>query len=159
MKILRKRAIAVLIDSFFVASVLVLLQELLNYLNVNIGNWDVLIVLLFFIRDFIFRNASIGKKILGLKVYDKNWRAPGFLTLFKRSIVISTVGFVLLWKAKFVDGCVINFFDYEQDKFGTRVVDKKNYNRLKAEAEGKEGDFSKNMTELYNFYLKSEYMK
>ena len=159
MKVLKKRVVAVLIDSFILISVLVLLQELLSIYKINIGNWDFLIVFLFFIRDFVFRNASIGKKILGLRIYYNNWKVPNFRLLLKRSIIVSTVGYVLLWKAKFVDGCVINFFDYERDKLGTRVIDKKIYNELKAEAESKEGDFSKNMTELYNSYLRNTYIK
>ena len=159
MKILKKRAIAALIDSFIVGSILVIFDELFDLLNVNIGNWDILIVMLLFARDFIFRNASIGKKLLGLIIYDNNWNAPSFLLLFKRSFLISTVGYVLLLKAKFVEGSVINFFHYEREKIGTSVIDKKIYNDLKSQAESKEGDFNKNMTDLYNAYLRSLYIK
>ena len=159
MKILKKRAIALIIDSFWFAPYMVLVLELLKFLNVPLGSWVVLLFLPLFARDIVFRNASIGKKIMGIRIYDNDWKAPGFFVLLKRSFFVITVGYVLLWKAKFVDGEVINFFDFEREKLGTRVVDKKVYANLKEEAEQLEGDFKKNMTELYNAYLRNTYMK
>ena len=62
-------------------------------------------------------------------------------------------------KSKFVDGGVISLFDWERDTLGTRVIDKRVYKELESIAKNRNGDFAKNMTELYNEYLRSLYLK
>jgi hypothetical protein len=157
MKIIKKRALAALIDSFIMGTFFVIFQELTKLFEFSIGNWDLLLLIPFFCRDFTFRNASIGKKILGIAVYDEKWKYPSLKKIFVRSIVISTAGYVIFFKFKFIDGNLIQFLDWERDKLGTRVVDKKVFKRLSQESESYGGDFSKNMTELYHEYLRNLY--
>ena len=157
MKIIKKRALAALIDSFIMGTFFVIFQELTKLFDFSIGNWDLLLLIPFFCRDFTFRNASIGKKILGIAVYDEKWKYPSLKKIFVRSIVISTAGYVIFFKFKFIDGNLIQFLDWERDKLGTRVVDKKVFKRLSQESESYGGDFSKNMTELYHEYLRNLY--
>lgn len=157
MKIVKKRALAALIDSFIMGTFFVIFQELTKLFEFSIGNWDLLLLIPFFCRDFTFRNASIGKKILGIAIYDEKWQYPSLKKIFVRSIVISTAGYVIFFKFKFIDGNLIQFLDWERDKLGTRVVDKKVFKRLSQESESYGGDFSKNMTELYHEYLRNLY--
>lgn len=157
MKIIKKRALAILIDSFIMGTFFVIFQELTKLFEFSIGNWDLLLLIPFFCRDFTFRNASIGKKILGIAVYDEKWKYPSLKKIFVRSIVISTAGYVIFFKFKFIDGNLIQFLDWERDKLGTRVVDKKVFKILSQESESYGGDFSKNMTELYHEYLRNLY--
>ena len=157
MKIIKKRALAILIDSFIMGTFFVIFQELTKLFEFSIGNWDLLLLIPFFCRDFTFRNASIGKKILGIAVYDEKWQYPSLKKIFVRSIVISTVGYVIFFKFKFIDGNIIQFLDWERDKLGARVIDKKVFRRLSQEAENQGGDFRKNMTELYHEYLRNLY--
>lgn len=159
MKIFKKRAMAVLIDGFVLGLILVFCQQLLNKYWRYLGNWDLLLIFPFFLRDFVFRNASLGKKILGLAVYDNNWQPPKLSVLVKRSFLTATIGYALFWKAKFFDGNLISVFDWERERLGTRVIDKKVFRELEGIARNKEGDFSKNMTELYNEYLRGVYLK
>ena len=125
----------------------------------NLENFDFLIIVIFLSsRDLIFRNASIGKKILGIAVYDNDWQPPRFHVLLKRSFLTGTVGFILWWKLKFIDGDIITLFDIERDKLGTRVIDRKIYKELEITAKNMEGDFAQNMNELYNAYLRDLYL-
>ncbi len=159
MKILKKRGLAYFFDAFIVAFIIVGIQSFANYLFDGKVQIQIPLIILFFIRDYLFKNASLGKKIFGLRIYTTKWEKPDFLLLLKRSFFISTMGYVILHKAKFVDGNTIAFFDYEREYFGTFVIDKKIYRKLKSEAESLEGDFAQNMTELYNRYLRSLYIK
>ena len=159
MKVLKKRGLAYFFDFIFVMFIAVGIQSLANYLFDGKVQIQIPLIILFFIRDYLFKNASLGKIIFGLRIYTTKWEKPDFLLLLKRSFFVSTIGYVVLRKAKFVDGNMIAFFDYERDYFGTFVIDKKIYQKLKVEAESMTGDFAQNMTELYNRYLRSIYIK
>ena len=160
MKILKKRIIAFVIDMFTITFIVVAIYESIkNYFIIP----DILVIVFifvpFFIRDVFFRNASLGKKILGIAVYDEEWKAPKLLLLVKRSAVLTFIGCFMIYKAKFVDGSYISLFDYERDHFKTQVVDKKVLEKLKVQAKGEDGDFNKNLTRLYKEYLMDIYMK
>ena len=154
MKVFRKRAVALLIDSFLLGALLVLTQELLNW-----GDWDILLIILFFFKDCVFKNASIGKKLMGLSIYNSDWKAPSIKVLFKRGALMLTVGYLLTWKALAVGESLISVFDFERERLGTQVIDKRVYSELAQQAKQRDGDFSKNMTELYNSYLRDLYIK
>ena len=160
MKVLKKRFFAMLIDSLIMAVILLVLSKF-GFIKEDARRIDYLWLLIVFpSRDIIFRNASIGKKLLGLRVYDTNWLAPNLIVLYKRSIATMTLSSGVAHKSKLIgDGNLISVFDFERDKLGTFVIDKNVYAKLKAEAETMNGDFCKNMTDLYNTYLRSIYMK
>ena len=160
MKILKKRILAFFIDNIIVGLALALAIEILKRFDIGIEKLAFLLAaFLLIFRDFIFRNASIGKKFLGLRVYDGNWEKPKASILLKRCFFSSFVGTFILFKAKFFDENSLMFFNYEKEKLNARVIDKKVYNNLKKTAELKEGTFSQNMTELYDEYLKKNYDK
>ena len=160
MKILKKRMLAFLIDNFIVGSTLALVIELLKQIDIGREKLTFLLaVFMLVFRDFVFCTASIGKKLLGLRVYDVNWEKPKTSILLKRCFLSTFVGAYILFKAKFFGENALMFFDYEKEKFSARVVDKKVYNNLKKASELKEGTFSQNMTQLYDEYLKKNYDK
>ena len=160
MKIFKKRAIAILIDSFMYTPVLVMCDKLLELLGIdNIGSWGLLLIIPFLFKDLIFRNASIGKKIMGIVIYDNDWKSPSIKKMLKRSALMYTIGYVLLFKHKFVDGQIIHIFDWERNVLGTRVIDKKVFKELEFIAKNQDQDFSQSMTELYNKYLRDLYFR
>ena len=158
MKIMKKRVIAYAIDTFIIGLLLAI-----GRLNIQILNNNtliaILILLLVSLKDIVFKNASIGKLILGIKIYNIDWTIPTTLTLMKRSLLTSFVGGLIYYKAKTIDGNLITVTDWERDHLKTTVIDKKVYERLKAEAVSLGGDWRQNMTELYKNYLMSLYLK
>lgn len=160
MKIFKKRGIAILIDSFLYAPILVMCDKLLELLGFdNIGSWGLLLMIPFLFKDLIFRNASIGKKIMGIVIYDNNWKSPSIPKMLKRSILMYTVGYCLFFKYKFIDGKIISLFDWEKNVLETRVIDKKVFKKLEAIVKNQGGEYAKNMNELYNQYLRELYLK
>lgn len=162
MKILKKRAFALIIDSFvfafFAVPILELLPEWVNQLG---GIVYIPVFIPFFCRDIVFRNASIGKKIMGIAVYDKNWHAPKFRTLIFRSFLTSTVVYVMAYKAKFIDGNMMSVIDWEREHIKTMVIDKNILTEIKQsfiEENGKELDADQ-ITKKYNAYLRDIYLK
>ena len=158
MKILKKRAFALLIDSFIFGSIIAIIQLVVPDLLKGRGLLLILLFIPLFFRDIVFRNASIGKKLLGISIYNDNWEKPDMLHLARRSFFSLTFLYVMTFKCKFTDGEYISIFDLEREKLKTRVIDNNVYNELKAKAEGANGDYAKNMTELYNEYLRGLYL-
>lgn len=159
MKILKKRILAFLIDALIFGLFFSFCQEALNMWFSQSIYWSLLLFLVYFVKDFAFRNASIGKKIVGIAIYSDNWEPPDFIVLFKRTVLMLTVGFFLFWRAKFIDGTIITFFDWERDVLKTRVIDKKVLKKLQQETESESENYCANMTRLYNEYLKNFYLK
>lgn len=138
MKTLKKRISALYIDSFIIGSVFVLL------FGANVPPWFVIItleigifkfglpsigmlciILALMFKDFVFKNASIGKKMMGLIILDKAFDVPSAKTMIKRGALMYTWGFVMFAYCKVVSD--MRFEDWELDFFGTRVVDKKRF--------------------------------
>ena len=160
MKVFKKLVMSFFIDSFIVGSILVAVNKMLDFCGWNFGNWDILLLLgMLSIKDLAFRNGSIGKKIMGIAIYDGNWRAPKIKTMLKHSLIMPFAGFVLASKAKFIDGNLIRVFDFERDRIGTMVIDKKLFKEFHEQAKLQDGDYADNMTRLYNEYLRSIYCK
>ncbi|MBQ8719985.1 MAG: RDD family protein [Clostridia bacterium] len=159
MKILKKRALAAIIDVF----VLGLIIGFVQFLNPNLfgdkGYLLILFIIPLFLRDILFRNASLGKVLCRISVYDNDWKAPSLWLLIKRSFLTATIGYGIFMKSKFIDGGIVSLFDWERDALGTRVIDKRVYKELEIIAKNRNGDFAKNMTELYNEYLRGLYLK
>jgi uncharacterized RDD family membrane protein YckC len=158
MKVLKKRAIALLIDGFILGIYYEFLRLLLpeNFFNLGVFSY-IIIFVPFFFRDCIFKNASIGKKIVGIKVFTIDWTTPSVLLLAKRALFMATIGYVLWWKIKVTDGKMISLFDCEREKIKTTIICTKVYEELKEKAQISEGDFRVNMTNLYNEYLRTYY--
>ncbi|MBQ9744291.1 MAG: RDD family protein [Clostridia bacterium] len=155
MKILNKRIMALLLDSFILGILYVLIQKSLVLCGIGLNYWYILIFVLFFLKDFAFRNKSIGKKLLGIEIYDQNWEIPKFSLIVKRTIFMLTAGYILFLKIIFISGNKMEIFDWEEEKFGTKVIDKKILRELK----NKTQNSSLEMTKEYNLYLISIYAK
>ena len=149
MSVLKKRAIAILIDSFILGSIIVLCDTLLQGLGASLGNFDLLLIALMIFKDCIFKNASIGKKIMGIAIYNIKWQPPRFGVLIRRALLMQTIGYLLFCKAMLIDRNFTQLLDWERDTFGTRVIDNKLYKKLSEEAKNMGGDYVKNMNELY----------
>lgn len=161
MSIFRKRVFANLIDSFIYGTIYALVQiSVPGFTNLVINSkiFVVIIFIPFFFRDILFRNASIGKKLLGISIYDRNWKPPKIRTLVIRSFCTMTIVAGIVYKSRVIDGSILDAIDWEREKLGTMVIDKKVYKKLSEEARAKKGDFSQNMTELYCSYLRDLYL-
>ena len=160
MKILKKRALAFLIDGFMFSILWVYGQSFLLNWFPNAGKIiNIILFVPLFFKDLVFRNASIGKKLLGIEIYNDDWKSPSFGTLIKRAFLMTTIGYVLFFKSKFVDGEIISLFDWEREHLHTRVIDKKVLKNLQEQAQQEKGEYKANMTKLYNEYLIGIYMK
>ena len=159
MKILKKRAIALIVDSSLIAFVFAGIDYILGLSVLEFQFFKVLFYMIFFFKDIVFKNASIGKKIMGIEIYDLEWKVPNIMKLFVRSMLINTIGIIYVWKAKFIDGSMIYLIDFERERCKTRVIDKKILEKLRKEARAMEGNENENLTKLYDEYLRSIYIK
>ena len=160
MKILKKRKIAFVIDSFIFGFIIAGLQLIIEDLTVDRS--IVFFALMFsplFLRDYLFKGASIGKKILGIRIYNDDWKSPTFLKLLKRSFLTTSYGWMLWWKSKFIEECFSDIIEWEREKFGTRVVDNKVFKRLSEKAKLCEGRWEDNMSKIYDEYIMCVYFK
>ena len=154
MKILAKRAVATLIDGFIYGFV-----HFLTFYNLNLPEALVFVELVpFFFKDIVFRNASIGKMMMGISIYNIDWKKPKFWTLVLRSFAVSSIGFVKHMVEMKTYGNKMAVIDWERDKIGTFVIDNKKYMEIFERVKEKNGDFASNMTELYNQYLRGIYL-
>lgn len=161
MKIFEKRILAVLIDGFIFGAIYTFLKDVVipeSFFRLGLPSYLILF-LPFFCRDILFRNASLGKKIMGIEVFDSEWKKPKPLLLLKRAFLMLTVGYVTCWKSVFVEKNDMLIFDYERENIGTYVIDKKVLSELSEEAKRKAGSFEMNMNELYQAYLRKYYLK
>ena len=167
MKIFKKRVIAYIIDVFLMVGVSVAFDEFLYSFGLGFLEFDFLIAVVFLVfKDCIFLNRSLGKRIVGLVVYDSNWKTPKFIHSLKRTV--GTYFYIPVWTRKriYINSSdteerkeKMTFFLWEKNVLKSFVIDKKVYKKLKADAEGMDGNFADNMTELYMMYLRDIYSK
>ena len=165
MKVFKKRVIAFIADIFLICSILVVCDEVLSSFFVNVSRFDIFILLfLVSFKDCIFINASLGKKIMGLRIYDSNWEKPKLFHSIKRTLATYFLAPFMIFRSyvslngpDYVDK--LGFFNLEKNVLKSFVIDKKVYKKLKADAEGMDGNFADNMTELYMMYLRDIYSK
>ena len=159
MKIFKKRIIAYAIDSSVIAFLVAGINETLLSFNVKAYNWEICAILaLLALKDVIFINRSLGKKIMRISIY-KEWKRPDIKTLIIRSVFTQTVGFILYWKSKFLKDQTLTAIDWENNKLKTYVIDDKVFKSLHERASTLDGDYTQNMTELYKSYLIGIYQK
>ena len=158
MKILKKRAIALLIDSFIFGAFYELCRSFLPEGFFKLGTLAYVILFIpFAFKDCVFRNASIGKKIVGICIFTTEWKTPSFLLLAKRTLYMGTWGYSIFLKNKFIDGRIISLFDWEQNVLKTLVIDKKVFNDLKEKVQDLNKNSSDTMLNMYNEYLRTYY--
>ena len=106
-------------------------------------------VLLFaylFGKELIFRNASLGKRLMGLMIVDERWQAPSALRLLKRGVMLTVFSVVIIGQCK---GDAERLAAWEKAHLNLRVVERSFYEELKQIALQKTGDFAENMEILY----------
>ena len=141
MRILFKRKAAAFIDYFLIGTVLTVCglsnaPEWFWHFEFNIGVVPVslpsigffIVLLLIIFKDFVFRNASVGKKIMKLRIVDENWNIPSFKLMLKRGFMMQTVGYATYIKYCFLGGDIV---DWEMKCLRTQVVSLKQFNQQK----------------------------
>jgi len=124
-----------LIDYFAIGSILALIFGFLNepdwfwnfaftfsHLSVSFPSVGVVLVLVpIFSKDLLFRNASLGKKLMGLVVLDQSGDIPTVRIVLKRGCIMQTLGYVTFVRYCFAKGDIVA---WELQKLGTKVVKK-----------------------------------
>lgn len=97
MTLFTRRCIAQTIDVVLIAFILALLPNPIYFpMVIN----DTCIVILFVTKDLLFRNASIGKKVMKLVVLDENGERPSIVKMCLRNSTNLVVFWFELWLMK-----------------------------------------------------------
>ena len=86
MKIFGKRIVAFVIDLLILGCLIAILKQFV-FIKKNSLVYATLFLPLFF-RDFTFKGASFGKKIMGIRIYNKEWKTPKFSSLLMKSLTV-----------------------------------------------------------------------
>ena len=134
MSTMSKRIVALVIDAGIVGMALVFCAEFglvdfttdmfHDFLGEGWKNFVIQILgaLVLYERDLIFRHASIGKKIMGLVVVDRDGKIPSIKKIAVRSIVTITAGYAIFLLYLVTKD---SFVDWEMKHLNTQVVEKK----------------------------------
>lgn len=160
-KIPRKIITSIFLDGLFLIVPMALIDVIFKKQGIDIGITNgitgfLCVLIPLSLRDIVFRNASVGKLIVGVRVYDEYWKPPKFTKLIIRGAFMLLFALPLEAKYHFRDGDATALLDKEWELFRTRVVEVSVYKELVEKAKGMHGDFAKNMDVLYNDYLKSQ---
>jgi hypothetical protein len=155
------RLTAELIDDFMLAIILII------FTNIDLADWFWMItfdsgipflsltipsiggatlVFYFFTKDLMFKNASLGKRIMGLIILDEKWEVPNAKQIFKRGVTMTVMGMVIYSKTYMTEG---DFEGWELSKSHTRVLSKYTFEELCNKASEMSGSFEDNMDVLY----------
>ena len=110
-------------------------------------------------KEVVFRGKTIGRIIMKIKIYDSNWEEPSAAVLLKRWHLVTTMRnfhSYSIWKTR---PSKMKIIDTEREKFGTRVIDKKDFKRFSEKAKALPGRWQDNMCRLYDEYLFKLYAK
>ena len=156
MKIFGKRIVAFVIDLLILGCLIAVLKQFVE-IRKNTLEYAALFLPLF-LRDFTFKGASFGKKIMGIRVYNKDWKRPSYWLVLKRTLIMVWVGFEAIFeKGDIVGEGIIDTLGAEYKKIGTRVVDEKVFAVLSEQARALDGDWAFNIDRLYDSYIKEIY--
>ena len=160
MEIFAKIRLADLLDYFLFASIWALFQV---FRIPFLGETHDLIFYLIMIypiemRDFLFKGASLGKVIVGIRIYDQNWKNPSYATLLRRELFISYLR-ALRAKHHHLPHKITKYeiILTERNMFFTRVVDRKMFKKFDQMAKTLSGRWEDNMSDLYDMYIADVY--
>ena len=160
LKIITKRVYAALIDAFLFGTCWTLFSNIIfENMDPPAKSFNIVLFIAYFFKDCIFKNASIGKKILGLRIYGLNWKPIGVFEMVKRTVFMLSAGYLMFLKIKFLGSKsdMMEFFDWERDQLKTVVIDEKIFKQFSEEANLLPGNYADNMTNLYHAYLRRIY--
>lgn len=129
-RLFTKRLFALLMDVFafayFYETFRIYIATFISFTN----SWGYFIVILpLIMRDLFFRNASLGKKLMGLVIVDEKWSNPSVFTVIKRTTVITSFGHLLLYRLRTLhtnmETTLIAEQKWELEHLKARVVEKK----------------------------------
>ena len=158
MKILKKRILATSIDYFVYGFCFALVLESFGVIISSEAMYAVCVIPLIFFKDCVFRNASLGKRMLGVSIYTIDWQMPTMVDLIKRLFYQYIVGSFVYLRVRF-GGNWMDYFEWEIDTTKMIVIDNKVFERLKKEIEEDGANFQTEMSKRYKAYLASIYMK
>lgn len=117
----KRKIIALYIDSFFIAMLCAFVQSLLNIKNVVFFMlfYFGFALLLFIIRPLLFKNASVGMRIMHIMIVDKDGQIPPKKQILKRQCLTPLILFQWI---KF-QGC--DTAEWELMHIGTQIILKK----------------------------------
>lgn len=146
-----KRACALFIDLFCIGVFFELCKRFPLFRSIN--KTTMFFILVFFLpyscKDVVFKNASIGKFLMGLVVVDEKWEAPSFVHSVKRTLLSYIVGYFTLCKAFFINKDYYRYFDNEPTLLKARVIERKKLKEFKEKAKTETGFDIKMMNCLY----------
>lgn len=166
-KIIVKRFIAFVLDCSVYGLIVGLIFLCCPFFEVVLGpKPDPLFILLVLypinMRDFLFKGASIGKALVGIRIYDKNWKKPRYSLLFRRSVFITNLFFqkYTIFTSEDYENrpTFYEIINKERNKFYTRVLERKTFKKLKKVANALPGRWEDNMNDLYDGYIQSSYL-
>ena len=115
MNILVKRLFAFIIDLLILGCFILILKQFTTIEKLSLKYASLFLLLLF--RDFTFKGASIGKKIMRIRIYDSQWNKPSFFLVLKRTCVLIYVNFDTVFHAFFLSLVVqVNNPTYNQTR-------------------------------------------
>ena len=156
MRIIKKRAVAWLIDIFLYATVFVMLfKYVTNLFGDKATIFYYILLIPFLAKDLVFKNCSFGKRIMGISIYKADWKKPTPAELFVRSLFTMVFSYIIFLKAITLGDGPIEVLDWELNKLKMIVVENKTYNKMKEVSLKKGGKFEKEMTIQYEQYVHS----
>ena len=162
MKMYEKRVVAYLIDIFLFAISYEVARQLLSKLVEEPTRIAIFLVIPFVFRDMIFRNASLGKKILGIVVLDLKWQKPPIRLMLKRAVLENTKGIMHCYKSFFLGEkgiTLISYIDWEMSDTKTFVIDKKMKMEIEKEIPASMENREEKMSALYMKRMRESYYK
>ena len=172
MKIYGKTEMASFLDCLLFAlpgaTTIVLLKKYVSVLNehpydriVNVATFVLFISLILFNHYKPKNKVSIGMKIMNISIYTSEWTCPTTRYLLGRHKYSTSAydefyifGFRLIPRKK----DIMQWYYYEIRQIGIIYIENSVYDELSAEARAMEGDFVRNMTDLYITYLEKIYL-
>ncbi len=111
----------------------------------------VLVLLCFACKDLLFRNASIGKKMMGLVILDSTWSVPRVTQIMKRGLLVPSWGYISLMKNVLFGGETVADWEknWEMAHLKTRVIEKKHFAELQRKCSRDDKEYSRQMERLF----------
>ena len=97
MTLLKRRVVAQAIDFILIAMIVALIPKEIPFLMVI---QEACLIALVLTKDLLFRNASIGKKLLHLVVLDKNGERPKLSKMMLRNATVLFLFWLEYWLMK-----------------------------------------------------------
>lgn len=135
MNLSSRRIVAAIIDYFLIALIFVCIGFLelpswfysLEFDTFTIPSIGMLLLICCVIsKDLMFKNASIGKKIMGLVIVDLEGSIPSATLIIKRGFIIHTIGYLTLLLHLRTN---LDFVKWEAERIRTKIIKKSELNK------------------------------